>query len=139
VPLSRLAGLGAIALLAALLGLSGCGRAGDEAAARAVVNQFFAAVASGDGQQACAQLSTDTRAKLESDAGKPCRQAIGDVGLKPSTVTSVQVHIVGAMVELADGGAAFLGYETDGWRLSAVGCQSAGKAADRPYDCDVED
>ena len=138
-PLSRRASLWAIALLAALFGLSGCGPAGDEAAARAVANQFFAALASGDGERACAQLSPDTRAKLESDAGKPCRQAIGEVGLKPSRVTSVHVHIVDAMVELADGGAAFLGHETDGWRLSAVGCQSAGKNADRPYDCDVED
>lgn len=138
-PLPPRRGLWAIALLSAVLGLSGCGRGGDEAAARAVANRFFAAVASGDGKQACAQLSTDTRAKLESDEGKPCRQAIGDVGLKPSRVTAVQVHIVDAMVELADGTAAFLGYETDGWRLSAVGCQSAGKTADRPYDCDVED
>jgi hypothetical protein len=139
VPLSRPASLWAIASLAAVLGVSGCGRAGDEAAARAVANQFFTAVASGDGERACAQLSPDTRSKLESDEGKPCRQAIGDVGLKASRVTSVHVHIVDAMVELADGEAAFLGHGTDGWRLTAVGCHSMGKTADRPYDCDVED
>jgi hypothetical protein len=80
----------------------------------------------------------DTRSELESQEGRPCRQAIGDVGLRAAAVTRVDVYVVDAMVELADGDAVFLGHEQDGWRLSAVGCSSAGKSVDRPYDCDVE-
>jgi hypothetical protein len=124
----------AVALLSA-----GCAPASDEAAIRAVTNRFFAAVASGDGARACAQLSADTRTKLESQEGRPCRAAIGDLGLQRAAVTRVHVDIVDAMVELGDGKAAFLGHERDGWSLSAVGCSSAGKTVDRPYDCDVED
>jgi hypothetical protein len=122
-----------------VLGAAGCAPTSDEAAVRAATNRFFAALASGDGSAACAQLSADTRSKLESNEGKPCRQAIGDIGLKGAAVDGVHVYIVDAMVELANGQAAFLGHEQDGWRLSAVGCSSTEKPADRPYDCDVED
>jgi hypothetical protein len=128
----------ALVLVAALLS-AGCAPAGEEAAVRAATNRFFAALASGDGAGACAQLSAETRSKLESQEGRPCRAAIGDLGLKAAAVTRVHVHIVDALVELAGGRAAFLGHEQDGWRISAVGCSSAGKSADRPYDCDVED
>jgi hypothetical protein len=125
-------------LLAVVLVAAGCAPAGDEAAVRAATNRFFAALASGDGRGACAELSADTRSKLESQEGRPCREAIGDVGLQGAAVTRVNVYIVDAKVELADGDAVFLGEEPDGWRVSAVGCSSAGKSADRPYDCDVE-
>jgi hypothetical protein len=125
--------------LALALACAGCAPARDEADARAVTNRFFASLASGDGAGACAELSADTRAKLENQEGRPCRAAIGGLDLKAAAVTRVHVYIVDAMVELADGQAAFLGHEHDGWRLSAVGCSSAGKSADRPYDCDVED
>jgi hypothetical protein len=130
--------LSAVLVLAGVLGAGGCAPAGDEAAVRTATNRFFAALASGDGRGACAELSADTRSKLESQEGRSCRQAIGDVGLQAAAVTRVHVYIVDAMVELADGDAVFLGHEPDGWRLSAVGCSSAGKRADRPYDCDVE-
>ena len=125
-------------LLAVVLAAAGCAPAGDEAAVRAATNRFFAALSSGDGQSACAELSADTRSKLESEEGRPCREAIGDVGLKPAAVTQVHVYVVDAVAELADGDAVFLGHETDGWRLSAVGCSSSGKRVERPYDCDVE-
>ena len=69
---------------------------------------------------------------------RPCREAIGGLGLQGAAVASIHVYIVDAMVELADGDAVFLGQGQDGWRLSAVGCKSEGKPADRPYDCAVE-
>jgi hypothetical protein len=126
-------------LLAVVLGAAGCAPAGDEAAVRSVTNRFFSAVASGDGEGACAQLSGDTRSALESQEGKPCREAILEVGLQAAAVSQVHVYIVDAMVELADGDAVFVGQGQEGWRLSAVGCSESGKPADRPYDCDVED
>jgi hypothetical protein len=106
---------------------------------RDVTQRFFTALADGDGATACAQLSTDTRSQLESQEGKPCREAILDVGLKGAAVSRVRVYIVDAMVELADGDAVFLGQGKEGWRLSAVGCRSQGKRTSRPYDCDLED
>jgi hypothetical protein len=126
-----------IAVLAVLL--CGCGPGSDQATARSVTDRFFAALGSGNGDQACAQLSPDTRAQLESQESKPCREAITGLGLDRGSVASVNVYIVNAMVELSNGEAAFLDHGQEGWRLSAVGCKDQGKPADRPYDCDLED
>jgi hypothetical protein len=127
----------AIAALAVLL--SGCGPAADRTTARAVTDRFFAALASGDGEQACTQLSPDTRSELESQEKKPCREAITGVGLEGASVAHVDVNIVNAMVELSNGEAAYLDLGQEGWRLSAVGCKDQGKTADHPYDCEVQD
>jgi ketosteroid isomerase-like protein len=127
----------AIAALALLL--AGCGPEADRSTARAVTDRFFAALASGDGEQACAQLSPDTRTELESQESKPCREAITGLGLEGGSVARVDVQMINAMVELSNGDAAFLDEGEEGWRLSAVGCKDAGKPADRPYDCDLED
>jgi hypothetical protein len=127
----------ALAVIAALL--SGCGPDADQATARAVTDRFFAALGAGDGEQACAQLTPDTRAELESQEGKPCREAITGLGLEGAPVARVDVYIVDATVELSNGDAAFLDQGQEGWRLSAAGCKDEGKPADRPYDCDLED
>jgi hypothetical protein len=126
-----------IAVLAVLL--CGCGPGSDKATARSVTDRFFAALGSGNGDEACAQLSPDTRSELESQESKPCREAITGLGLDSGSVASVNVYIVNAMVELSNGEAAFLDHGEEGWRLSAVGCKDQGKPADRPYDCDLED
>jgi uncharacterized protein YceK len=127
----------ALAVVAVLL--SGCGPDADRDSARAVTARFFAALSSGDGEQACAQLSPDTRAEVESQEQKPCHEAITGLGLEGSSVARVNVYIVSAMAELSNGDAAFLDHGQEGWRLSGVGCKDEGKPADRPYDCDVED
>jgi hypothetical protein len=127
----------ALAALALLLG--GCGADSDRATARAVTDQFFAALDAGDGDRACAQLSPDTRSALEDQEKKPCRDAITGLGLQRSSVAGVDVNMLSAIVELRNGEAAFLDQGEQGWRLSAVGCKSQGEPADRPYDCAVED
>jgi hypothetical protein len=127
----------AIAVLSVLLG--GCGPDSDRTTARSVTDRFFAALDSGDGQLACMQLSPDTRSELVSQEKKPCREAITGLGLESGSVARVDVFIVNAMVELSNGDAAFLDRGQEGWRLSAVGCKDAGKPADRPFDCDLED
>ena len=127
----------ALALAALLLG--GCGRNSDRAAARAVTDRFFAALGSGDGAQACAELSQDTRSKLESQEQKPCREAITSLGLKGAPIARVDVDIVKAFVKLADGETAVLDQGKEGWELSAVGCKQQGTPSEHPYDCDVED
>jgi hypothetical protein len=127
------------ALLVLLVVGAGCGRSDDETTARTVTDRFLAAVESGDGEQACAQLSPDTRAELEKQEQRPCREAVTELELEGGTVVRAQVYLLNAMVELSSGEAAFLDQGEEGWRLSAIGCTpEGGKPADRPYDCELE-
>jgi len=128
-----------VALLALAVCAVGCGRAGDRADARAVTVRFLTALERGDGTLACAQLSPDTRAALVKEEGKPCREAVGSLGLQASPVTRLQLYVTNAKADLANGDSAFLSQGAQGWRLSAVGCRPArGKPADAPYDCALE-
>jgi hypothetical protein len=128
----------AVALvLAAMAG--GCGRDGDRDDVQAVTDRFYAALEAGDGETACAQLSTDTRTELESQEQEACAEAVGSLEVEGGDLTGVQVYVTNAKADLASGESAFLSYTEDGWRLSAVGCQPVGgKPADRPYDCELE-
>jgi hypothetical protein len=130
--------LGLTAAVILLVGLAGCGRSGDREDVRAVADRFFAAVESGDGEQACAQLSPDTRAEVESREQRDCRDAITELQLEGGSVVAVDVFVLNAIVELSSGETAFLSDGAEGWRLSAIGCQSQGKPSDRPYDCELE-
>jgi hypothetical protein len=133
-------GLIAIVLLAVGCGSAGCGGGTDVADVRAVSGRFSAAVEAGDGERACAQLSPQTRAQLEEQEQRQCREAITGVRLEPGSVTRVQVYMLNAMVELSNGEAEFLEQGKEGWRLSALGCTpQKDKPRDQPYDCQVED
>jgi hypothetical protein len=128
-----------IAFLSLVFALAGCGRGDDVAATQAVAERFFAAVQSGDGERACAQLSPDTRAELESREQRACRDAVTELQLEGGRVARVEIYVTNAKVELSGGEAAFLDQGEEGWRLSAVGCRAEdGKPADRPYDCELE-
>jgi hypothetical protein len=128
-----------LGLAAAALLLAGCGPSADRATARAVTERFFSALGSGDGARACAELSQDTRSKLESQEQKPCREAITSLGLKGAPIAHVDIDIVKAFVRFSNGDAAFLDEGKQGWELSAVGCKRQGTPNEHPYDCDVED
>ena len=129
----------ALVFLSAALPLAGCGRDDDVTATQAVAERFFAAVQSGDGEQACAQLSPDTRAELESREQRACREAVTELQLEGGRVARVEVYVTNARAELSSGEVAFLDQGEEGWRLSAVGCTAEdGKPADRPYDCELE-
>ena len=128
-----------IGLLLLCLGATGCGRSGDQAQATEVTERFFAAVGSGDGATACAQLSTDTRKALEQDERKPCREAIGGLSIDPGSPTKVALYLTNAKADLDNGESAFLSLTAEGWRLSAVGCKPGdGPPADTPMDCELE-
>jgi hypothetical protein len=132
--------LAAIVLLPVIaLGTAGCARDADQRTVQSVAGTFFAALASDDGERACRQLSPDTRAELESQESKPCSEAITQLGLDEADVVRADVYVLEAIVELSDGEAAFLSQGEEGWRISAAGCTSEGKPADRPYDCDLKD
>jgi hypothetical protein len=137
-PVRARAGL-TVALVVLVVVGAGCGRAGDERTARTVTDDFFSAVESGDGEQACTQLSPDTRAELEKQEQRPCREAVTDLELEGGSVVRAQVYMLNAMIELSSGETAFLDQGEEGWRLSAIGCKpEGGKPADRPYDCELE-
>jgi hypothetical protein len=120
-------------------GCSGCGRGGARADVRSVSDRFLKALDAHDGGAACATLSRQARAQLENEEGKPCDEAIVDLGLQRSTVRRVQVYLRNAKADLADGDSLFLSDGVDGWRLDAAGCKPEGrKPADRPYDCALE-
>jgi len=129
----------AIVLVLAALATAGCGRSGDRAEVRSVTEHFLAAVESGDGQAACADLSTDTRKELESQEQRDCREAVRELQLEPGATDRVEVYVTSAKVDLASGQSAFLSRTQEGWRLSAVGCEpEAGEPAETPYDCELE-
>jgi hypothetical protein len=133
-------GLPAIVVLAIGCGGAGCGGGADAADVRALSERFSAAVEAQDGERACAQLSPQTRAQLEKQEGRQCREAITGMRLDTGSVTRVRVYVLNAMVELSNGDAEFVEHGQEGWRLSAVGCApQRGEPVDRPYDCQVED
>jgi hypothetical protein len=128
----------AIAVVAAAAGLSGCGTAGDRAQASGVVQRFLSALHQRDGKGACGELSDDTSKQLVQQEQSACAQAVTQLKLKPGRISRVQVFVTNAKVDLSSGESEFLDRAPDGWELSAVGCQTQGKPADRPYDCQIE-
>lgn len=128
----------AVATLAAAT-LVGCGVGADREQARAVVDRFSAAIASGDGRGACRELTPELVASLESQAGEACAAAVTRLDLDPAAPVAADVFATSAVVRLAGGELAYLDRNSSGWRLSAVGCRpDDAKPADRPADCAAE-
>ena len=125
-----------LALALAALVLPGCGTGGRESDIRLVAGRFAVAVSQRDGAAACALLTTDARQKLESDEGKPCRDAVVDLKVTDPPVRQVEVFVTSGSARLAGGGTLFLDETTHGWRISAAGCEPT--PGGLPYDCDLE-
>lgn len=126
----------AVSFLAAV-GVAGCGQADDRDAVRATTQRFVAAYAADENETACQALSKDTVKELESQEGAPCPEAIGKIALDGGKVEDVQVTVTNAKVDLATGESVFLSEQSDGWKITALGCRSAGKPADEPFDCEL--
>jgi hypothetical protein len=140
-PSTARSGLCRVAVPAVVLAVlaGGCGGSGARSDVRAVSQGFLQALGQKDGAAACRALSDQARAHLENEEGKPCAQAIGGLGLRASAVGRVQVYMTSAKADLRDGDSLFLSQGPDGWRLDAIGCTpSAGKPADRPYNCALD-
>ena len=104
---------------------------------RATTQQFLAAYAADRDEAACRPLSSDTVKELESEEGAPCPKAIGKVELGGGDIARVEVSVTNAKVDLATGESVFLSEQADGWKITALGCRSAGKPADEPFDCEL--
>lgn len=99
-----------------------------------VAEDFYAALARGDGAAACELLAPATRDELEQSAGKPCATAVLEEDVpRAGKARDVDVYGSAGEVEL-DGDTAFLGEFRDGWRITAVGCTPQ---PPEPYDCQV--
>ena len=118
--------------------LAGCAQSDDRATVQATTERFLRAHGADQGAIACAALSSDTREALESQEGRPCPQAIGSVELGGGPVVQVDVTVTSAKVDLAGGESVFLSEQASGWRISALGCRSAGAPTDMPFDCELE-
>ena len=116
--------------------LAGCGRSDDERAVGAVTDRFVRAVDAGDGDVACAQLSSATSDALERDEGKPGEQAAPSLEISAGEVRRAEVFAITAKVDLAGGESAFLELTASGWRIAAAGCRPT--TGDEPYECEVE-
>jgi|tagenome__1003787_1003787.scaffolds.fasta_scaffold20019902_2 hypothetical protein len=128
-----------LALLAiAAVATGGCGQAAARDTIRATSTRFLAAYSAQDGAAACAALSQDTRKELVSQEQRPCPEAIGQIQLKPGAVRHVDVQLTNAKVDLASGESMFLSDESDGWRISAVGCKPQGDPTNTPMDCELQ-
>ena len=118
--------------------LAGCAQSDDRATVQATTERFLRAYGSDQATIACAALSSDTREALESQEGRPCPQAIGSVELGGGPVVQVDVTVTSAKVDLAGGESVFLSEQASGWRISALGCRSAGAPTDMPFDCELQ-
>jgi hypothetical protein len=128
-----------VALLACLLSLAlaACGTEEREEDAAAVAERFHAALAAGDSAAACEDLSEETASKLERQEKRPCEEAILGLELREGgTVAYMRVELRSAMTRLAEGGTDFLDEGSDGWKISAAGCEP--KLPEQPYECELE-
>ena len=130
-----------LVLLVALIALpaSGCGTADDRDQARATVERFYDAVRHDDADAACAQLGESLLEQVESQTQQSCPGVITRFEYDGEAIVKVEVYATNAKVDLRSGESAFLSRESDGWKLSAIGCKAEkGKPADRPFECEAE-
>lgn len=123
----------------AILVLGGCGTSDDRDQARGVVTRFYTALDAHRPQVACAQLSNAAVQVLEQQEGRSCARAVGSLDLQGAPIVATNVYVTSAKVDLRGGESAFLGRESDGWKLNAVGCKPQdGKPRSRPLTCELK-
>lgn len=120
--------------LAVALTVTGCSGERDTDVA-AATEDFFAAVADGDGAAACGLLAPSTRSELESSSGAPCADAVLEEVNAADSTPEVAVYGDAARARVGSE-TAFLALLDGDWQVTAAGC-SAPATQDLPYDCTV--
>jgi ketosteroid isomerase-like protein len=129
----RRAAVGVAALGGTLLAPA-CSTAADDAGGAA--EDFYAALAAGDGAAACGLVAPATVAELEASTGAPCARALLEQ-LPRAREGKVDVRAYGEEARARVGGdTAFLALFAEGWRVVAAGCRTRDDG--RPYDCAVK-
>ena len=123
-----------LALIALLV--ASCGGSGRNDDVQAAVERFNEAFERGDAQAACKELTEGARSELEKSESEACEQTVLSLELTPSEVTRVEVHVTSAIADLSGGGSLFLDDTSQGWKISALGCEP--RPGDQPYDCELE-
>jgi hypothetical protein len=129
----------AILALGALLSLAavGCGTSDRASDAAAVAERFHAAIERDDGGAACAELSEETASTLEQQEEMPCEEAVLGLDLpRGGAAAETGVYVTSAVVDLVEGGTTFLDEGSQGWKVSAAGCNPT--APNLPHDCVLE-
>jgi hypothetical protein len=128
----------ALAVLAAVTVVAGCGTAEDRDQARAAAERLYAAVEADDGTGACRQLSPDARTELESLEQSACEEAVLELDLQTAGARAERTEVFTneAAVHLTGGDTVFLDETQEGWRVSALGCRE--QTTDSPADCEVQ-
>ena len=134
-----MAGLAALAVLAAPA-LAGCSAlAPDAPSAEGVAVAFAAAIESGSAAEACAMLARGTVEEIESSEDAPCEQVILSLGLPAGGQgRTAEAFGRGAIVELDNDTVFLVGNgagDVRSWRVTAAGCEPR---TERPYDCVVK-
>ena len=119
----------ALAVVTAMLVLSGCGGLSDGDVRR--VAEDFAAGGAGE---RCELLAPSTHAAVLAEASS-CEEALEQAELGSGEVTEVAVWGEEAQAKLSDD-TLFLTRTSSGWRVMAAACRPQG--ADKPYECQVE-
>jgi hypothetical protein len=129
--------LAAIALAGiAGVALSACGTAEREREAAEVVERFHAALERDDGEAACEELGEETQSQLEDQEQRPCEEAILTLELpRGAGPLTARVYVTSAAVDLVGGGTDFLDEGSQGWSISAAGCEPS--APEQPYECEL--
>ncbi|MFC8190539.1 hypothetical protein ACFUMH_02615 [Cellulomonas sp. NPDC057328] len=139
--MDRRGGAAAVALALTSAFATACSGPPASSAPVAAAEAFYAAVAAGDGEAACALLLPDAAEAAADDADAPCAEALtsgraGDeLASRAGGRGDPTVHVAGRQAQvLLASDTVFLARSGDGWVVTAAGCDAV---PDRPYDCEV--
>jgi hypothetical protein len=122
----------AVAVIAALLAVSGCGQDGTAAADAA--QEFHQALTASQWTAACSMLQSHTREKAAQEQGSTCEDHLRNLQVQePGRIMGTEIYGRGAFVEF-ENDAVFLAAAEGGWKITAAGCTPNG---DAPYTCEV--
>jgi hypothetical protein len=124
-----------VACVMVISALAACGSPDDQAV-ETTVQEFEDALARGDGAAACALLTQSAADEVAYTEGKPCADALPDLGL-PDRGSSIRVEQYGVTARASTStDTLFLAFESGGWQVSALGCRGGSQHA--PYQCLVQ-
>lgn len=116
---------------------TGCGSSDEQSEVQKVAVRFVGA-ASGDPAMGCQLLAPDTREQLEDDAEQECVKALPEAGI-PSSRGRHTVTIAGHSAQVRfDDQTVFLARFTEGWRVTAAGCERETSDIQRPLTCEID-
>jgi hypothetical protein len=125
--------LGIVTVVTLAVGSAGCAGPPHRSEVTDAARAFVSSLRAGDGAAACALLTEDARSAVPGATDQSCAKAIANVKEQGSAVEGVQVWGDAAQVRIGDD-VVFLRLVSGHWRVSAAGCTPRSEG---PYDCEV--